>query len=173
MVARGNPLRLRGLDDLSTGGVRFINRQEGSGTRLLTDHLLAQAGLSSQHIARYDEVTEDSHLAVAAAIASGLGDAGVGIAAAASQFGLDFIPLIEEDYFLVCLKDTLEHPAVRQLCEALAGPAMAAAVDDIEGYSLNAPGEVLSLTRALPWWRFRSPKEAGQPESAEDEADAD
>ncbi|MBQ0933326.1 helix-turn-helix transcriptional regulator [Ideonella sp. 4Y16] len=160
MVARGNPLRLRGLADLASGSVRFINRQEGSGTRLLTDHLLAQQGLSSSFVPRYHEVVEDSHLAVAAAIASGLGDAGVGIAAAAEQFGLDLVPLVEEDYFLVCLKDALQHPAVQQLCEALAGAPMHQAVSALPGYALNTPGEVLSLTRALPWWHFRTRKEA-------------
>ena len=154
------PLGLHGLADLARGPLRFINRQPGSGTRLLTDHLLARQGLPASTTLAGQEAVEDSHLAVAAAIASGLGDAGVGIAAAAEQFGLDLVPLVEEDYFLVCLKDALEQPAVRQLCQALAGAPMRAAVDGLGGYALHEAGEVLSLTRALPWWHFRSPKEA-------------
>lgn len=166
MVARGNPLRLRGLADLSHDGVRFINRQAGSGTRLLTDHLLAEQGLAPAHIAHYDSAAEDSHLAVAAAVASGLADAGMGVAAAAESFGLDFIPLIEEDYYLVCLKDALDHPAVAKLCEVLQGTDVAAAVSDLAGYSMHQPGEVLSMTRALPWWKFRSPKDGHEAEAA-------
>ncbi|MBN8489331.1 MAG: helix-turn-helix transcriptional regulator [Burkholderiales bacterium] len=159
MVARGNPLDLRGLPDLTRPGVRFVNRQAGSGTRLLTDHLLARQDLPPSTALQTGEAVEDSHLAAAAAIASGLCDAGVGIAAAAEQFGLDLVPLVEEDYFLVCLKDTLEQPAVRHLCEALAGARWRAEIDALPGYALHASGEVLSLTRALPWWQFRVPKD--------------
>jgi putative molybdopterin biosynthesis protein len=79
MVAKGNPLKLGGLADLVDGAARFVNRQEGSGTRLLTDHLLAQQGLSPARIAQYHETVEDSHMAVAAAVASGVGDAGMEI----------------------------------------------------------------------------------------------
>jgi putative molybdopterin biosynthesis protein len=158
MVAPGNPLQLRGLADLARLPLRFINRQEGSGTRLLTDHLLAQQGVPAAQIGGYFEASEDSHLAVAAAIASGIGDAGVGIAAAASSFGLDFLPLMDEDYFLVCMKDALDHPAVRQLCMALRSPDWPALLQTLPGYQAQQSGEILSLTRALPWWNFRSPK---------------
>jgi putative molybdopterin biosynthesis protein len=165
MVARGNPLKLRSLADLAGGPVRFINRQAGSGTRLLTDHLLAEQDVSPTHIARYFEAAEDSHMAVAAAIASGVGDAGMGIAAAADRFHLDFIPLMAEDYFLVCLKDALDHPAVRKLCELLQGEEFAELIAGLPGYEVAHGGEVLSLTRALPWWNVRTPREH------EDEAD--
>jgi len=169
MVARGNPLKLQSLADLAGSPARFINRQEGSGTRLLTDHLLAEQGVNPAHIARYFDTAEDSHMAVAAAIASGVGDVAMGIAAAAESFHLDFIPLIEEDYFLVCLKDALEHPAVRKLCEVLQGPAFAETIADLPGYEVAQGGEVLSLTRALPWWNFRTVKEHDSAESAADE----
>ena len=99
---------------------------------------------------------EDSHLAVAAAVASGQADAGLGIEAAARQFSLGFVPLIEEDYFLVCLQDVLEQPAVLMLREVLASQPWRATVAGLAGYSAAHSGEVLSLTRALPWWHFRT-----------------
>jgi putative molybdopterin biosynthesis protein len=163
MVAKGNPLMITRLEDLVGGRTRFVNRQEGSGTRLLTDHLLAQQGLEASRIAQYHETVEDSHMAVAAAVASGVGDAGMGIEAAARSFGLDFVPLMTEDYFLVCLKDALEEPAVLKLRDALQGPEWAAMLAELPGYAPWHSGEVLSLTRALPWWNYRDRKarEAG------------
>ena len=172
MVRAGNPLALRGLADLACpadaageagGGVRFVNRQRGSGTRLLMDHLLLAGGLSAASITGYDASAEDSHVAVAAAVASGSADVGPGIEAAAAQFGLDFVPLVAEDYFLVCLKDALEHPAVRKLRLALSGPAWLQALEGLPGYRAQRSGEVLALTQALPWWHFKAPKAARAP----------
>lgn len=158
MVHPLNPFGLRGLPDLPGSEARFVNRQEGSGTRLLMDHLLAEQGLAAASIRGYDAPPEDSHVAVAAAIASGAADVGPGIESAAQQFSLDFIPLIGEDYFLVCLKDALDHPAVLKLRQALASPAWAHALAGLPGYQPAQPGEVLSLTKALPWWQYRVPK---------------
>jgi putative molybdopterin biosynthesis protein len=163
MVAKGNPLRLRSLSDLADAArrpPRFIPRQSGSGTRLLTDHLLLQQGIAPEAIAGHDSPPEDSHMAVAAAIASGVGDVGMGLAAAAQAFGLDFVPVMDEDYFLVCLKDALDHPAVLKLREVLACEAWHQAVASLPGYSSAQGGEVLSLVRALPWWNFRHAKHA-------------
>jgi putative molybdopterin biosynthesis protein len=166
MVAPGNPLGLRGLDDLArlvqtrqTGGPPlFVHRQNGSGTRLLTEHLLLQQGLDGHALGEPGETAEDSHGAVAAAVASGLGETGLGLESAALAFGLGFVPLIEEDYFLVCLADALEHPAVVQLRELLKSAGWRRSVADLPGYEPSSSGEVLSLTRALPWWNFRAPK---------------
>lgn len=160
MVARGNPLRLRDLADLADGRARFIQRQPGSGTRVLTDHLFALNGIDRQRERDGCALIEDSHVAVAAAIASGLADAGVGIEAAARAFGLDFVPLIEEDYFLVCLADRLQHPAVQQLLRVLREPSLAMALNELPGYTSAHSGEILSLTRALPWWNLR-PRKGG------------
>ena len=100
---------------------------------------------------------ENSHLAVATAVASGAAAAGLGLEAAATGSALGFVPLVEEEYFLVCLADALEQPAVRALREALASAAWRDAVQARAGYApAPAAGQVLSLTRALPWWRFRS-----------------
>ena len=161
MVAPGNPLGIRGLAELVQSNAhptRYLNRQSGSGTRLLMDHLLRQQGIPVASITGYDSAAEDSHVAVAAAIASGAADVGPGIEAAAARFGLEFIPLLSEDYFLVCLRDALDHPAVRLLRQALASPAWLAASAALPGYAPQRSGEVLSLTQALPWWRFKSPK---------------
>ncbi len=158
MVAAGNPLQLHALPDLAGAGARFIHRQRGSGTRLLTEYLLAQRGAVGERIAGLATAVEDSHLAVAAAIASGAADAGVGIEAAAREYGLDFVPLVREDYFLVCLRDALLEPAVVKLRAALRDPAWQQRVAALPGYEVAHAGEVLSLTRALPWWRYRTPK---------------
>ncbi len=158
MVAPGNPKRIHGLSDLAADGVRYLNRQSGSGTRLLMDHLLLQQGIDATSIKSYHGYSEDSHVAVAAAVASAAADVGPGIEAAASQFGLDFIPLVAEDYFLVCLKDALDQPAVRQLRQALASPSWPLALADLPGYQAQRSGQVLSLTQALPWWHYRVAK---------------
>jgi putative molybdopterin biosynthesis protein len=161
MVAHGNPLRLRDLTDLRREGqkpLRFVQRQPGSGTRLLTDHLFERLGIEPPADAGSAELLEDSHVAVAAAVASGVADAGVGIEAAARAFGLGFVPLVEEDYYLVCLADTLDHPAVQLLRRVLANPGFVRALHELPGYTAVRSGDVLSLTRALPWWNFRQAK---------------
>lgn len=160
MVAPGNPLAIGGVADLARPGVRFVNRQAGSGTRLLMDHLLQAARIEPAAVSCSAGAAEESHVAIAAAVASGLADAGPGIEAAAAAFGLGFVRLIDDDYFLVCLKESLEQPPVQRLRELLAGPDWAAVLARLPGYTTMRCGEVLSLTQALPWWRFRTPKAA-------------
>jgi len=155
LVARDNPHRIAALRDLVKDGVRFVNRQSGSGTRLLTDQLLQLERIAPESIAGYADSAEDSHLAVAAAVASGAADAGVGIEAAAQRYRLQFVPLAEEDYFLVCLRDALDQPPVLKLREVLASAAWQQTLQGLPGYGAERAGEVLSLTQALPWWRFR------------------
>ena len=152
IVARGNPLGLASLRDLVREGVRFVNRQNGSGTRLFTDQLLQIEGIAAETIAGYGDSAEDSHLAVAAAVASGSADAGVGIEAAAQRYGLHFVPLADEDYFLVCLRDALDQPAVLKLREVLASATWQQTLQALPGYGADRAGQVLSLTQALPWW---------------------
>lgn len=141
-----------------TAALRFVNRQPGSGTRLLLDHLLAQAGLDPAAIDGYAGRIEYTHLAVATSVASGAADVGLGIEAAAQAHGLAFVPLVDEDYYLVCLKPVLDSPLVAALRTILASPAWVAALQDLPGYGPHRPGEVLSLTQALPWWQFARPK---------------
>ncbi len=156
MLAPGNPLALASLAQVVAAQARFAGRQSGAATWLLTQHLLAQAGLQTAQL--HTTRTEDSHSAVAAAVAGGLADAGIGLEAAAHAFGLHFVPLARDDYFLVCLAQALEQPAVQALRRALNQSAWQQAVAGLPGYALAQPGQVLSLTKALPWWHFRSPK---------------
>ena len=114
IVAPGNPLGLHSLQDVARTGARFVNRPMGSGTRVLLDDLLADAGLSAAALSGYAD-TEPSHAAVAQAVAAGQADAGLGIELAARSRGLDFVPLAHEDYHLVCLKSALEQPAIQAL----------------------------------------------------------
>ncbi len=167
IVARGNPLGLHDMAGAAAAGARFVFRQPGSGTRLLTDHLLAAQGLATADLVAADAGAEDSHLAVAAAVASGVGDCGLGIEAAALDFGLDFAPLVEEDYFLVCLTPMLEDPAVQALRRLLRQPQWAELLATLAGYRAAHAGQVLSLTRALPWWRFRTPRTPGTRKTAQ------
>ncbi len=151
-----------GIEDLAGGAWRFVNRQPGSGTRLLMDHLLQQAALDPKSVNGYDSRIETTHVAVAAAVASGAADVGLGIEAAARQFGLDFKPLADEDYYLVCLAPALQTPALQALRATLASDAWGQALQGLPGYGVQRPGEVLSLTRALPWWTYRRPKAGRQ-----------
>lgn len=152
MVARGNPLRLQGWNDLLRPDVRMVNRILGTGTRLLLDHWLHSQGHRPADVRGYDH-EESSHAAVAACVAAGQADAGLGIASAAQGQGLDFVPLLQERYWLVCLADALDHPAVRQLLRLLASPDWQQRVDLLAGYRvLPDAGQVQSLRRTLPWW---------------------
>jgi len=159
MVARGNPLRIQGVQDLLRPGVRFVNRPLGSGTRLLLDELLTDAKLDAQAIAGYAQ-TEPSHGAVANAVASGAADVGLGIELAATKQLLDFVPLVEEDYYLVCLKQTLDLPATQALLGILRSEAWQQRLARMPGYEPAASGEVLTMHKVLPWWEFSRPKKA-------------
>ena len=157
IVPRGNPAGVRALDDVVRGRLRFVAREVGSGTELLARHLLEVAGLAPT--ALHTVAVSNSHLAAAHEVASGSADAALGLQAAAASEGLDFVPLLEEDYYLACLADALEQPAVRALRALLASPAWLATLAGRTGYTPSAQaGQVLSLTRALPWWRFRAPR---------------
>jgi putative molybdopterin biosynthesis protein len=151
MVARGNPLGLASLSDVAARRARFANRALGSGTRVIAEQLLAQAGLGPGAVTGW-EAAEPSHSAVAHAVAAGAADAGLGIEAAARSRGLDFVPLLHEHYLLVCLKDALELPATRALRELLQSPAWQQRLAALPGYQAWHSGEVLSLREQLPWW---------------------
>ena len=157
IVAPGNPLGLASIADLARTGARFVNRPLGSGTRLLLDECLAQLRLGPAGLRGYDRA-EPSHAAVAQAVASGAADAGLGIAAAAAARGLDFVALLQEDYYLVCLKSALEQPAVQALLQVLRSDAWQAQLACLPGYDASGAGEVLSLRQQLPWWEFKPRK---------------
>jgi putative molybdopterin biosynthesis protein len=139
MVAPGNPLGLGGIEDLARPGVRYVNRQRGAGTRVLLDHVLGQLGIAPDAITGYAR-EEPTHLAVAAAIASGRGDAGLGITAAARAFGLDFVPVTWEPYDLVVAPGALDSPLLEPLWALLRSDRFQAAVTDLGGYSAKEMG---------------------------------
>jgi len=157
IVARGNPLRLHSLADVARRQARFVNRALGSGTRVLCDELLAQAALTPGDLPGYERA-EPSHTAVAQAVAADAADAGLGIELAARSRGLDFVPLLQEDYVLVCLKSALDQPPVTALRQLLASPAWQARLAALPGYTPARSGEVLPLSKVLPWWDFASEK---------------
>lgn len=139
---------------LQTPGTRLVNRQPGSGTRLLLDHLLQERGLHGDSILGYHNCIEHTHVAVAALIAGGSADIGLGVESVAQDFGLQFEPLVEEDYYLVCLKDQLDREPVLRMRELLAQPSWASELARLPGCRAQQPGQVLSLVQALPWWQF-------------------
>ena len=153
MVAAGNPLNLHTLQDVQAQAARFINRPLGAGTRVVLDELLAQSGLLPEQFPGYEH-TEPSHTAVAHAIAASSADVGLGIEVAARAHGLDFVPLLEESYHLVCLKSALDDPAIVALMLLLKSPAWQARLATLPGYTPWQSGVVQSLRRVLPWWDF-------------------
>jgi putative molybdopterin biosynthesis protein len=139
MVAPGNPLGITGIDDLTRPGVRYVNRQRGAGTRALLDAELSGRGIDPAAIEGYVR-EEYTHLAVAAAVAAGRADAGMGIRAAARAFGLDLIPVADEPYDLVLRAETVEDPLLAPLWDLLANPKFRADVEALGGYSCAETG---------------------------------
>jgi putative molybdopterin biosynthesis protein len=130
------------LDDLP--GARFINRQKGSGTRILLDYLLSEKGISPASITGYDrEVT--THLAVALAVKTGEADAGPGVFSAAKALGLSFVPVAREPYELVFHAETWEDPRVKALAGAVTSPSFREALERLGGYDLSLNGRLRRL----------------------------
>lgn len=148
ITARGNPLGLRGLADLARPGVRFVNRQAGSGTRMLLEMMLEADGPPFDAIQGFHSA-EFTHSAVAAYIASGMADAGFGMRAASAQFKLEFIPLVSEVYYFALRRDALEEPAMRQLLELMRTPEYHRLVAALPGYDAEGTGELVSMPEAF------------------------
>lgn len=148
VVARGNPKRIQRLRDLARPGVRFVNRQQGSGTRLLLDSLLAAERVLPQRIHGYPS-EEFTHGAVAAMVASGVADAAFAIEAAARQLGLDFVPLAQERYFLAVRDDLAQERRFTTLLGILRGRKFKARVARLPGYDAARCGEGVSVAEAL------------------------
>jgi putative molybdopterin biosynthesis protein len=159
LVPRGNPMALKSLGDLVKRQARYVNRELGTGTRLLLDDLLNEQKIAAELLHGY-QTLEPSHAAVATAIASGKADAGLAIESAALAAGLDFIPLVTEKYWLACLKTALDTPAVLALRELLSSQDWQATLDGMLGYKVNQTGQVQSLSRELPWWQLKPRQKA-------------
>ncbi|HEY0572731.1 MAG TPA: molybdopterin biosynthesis protein [Pseudonocardia sp.] len=139
IVAPGNPLGLTGVEDLPRPGLRYVNRQRGAGTRALLDHEMANRGIDPAQVAGYSR-EEHTHLAVAAAVAAGRADAGMGILAAARAFGLDFVPVAQEPYDLVLRTAGLSDELLTPLWQLLDRADFRAEVEALGGYSCAETG---------------------------------
>ncbi len=143
ITARGNPKDIRSLQDLARPEVTFVNRQRGAGTRVLLDYQLSRLGIAPEAIRGYTQ-EEYTHLAVAAAVASGRADCGLGIAAAAQALDLDFIPLYDEHYELVIPDEIYHSELLAPLFEVLNEPAFRQAVAALPGYDISRMGELVA-----------------------------
>jgi len=139
MLSPGNPKEIRGLTDLRRPEVTFVNRQKGSGTRVLLDLQLRQNGILASEIRGYEREL-DTHLAVASSITRGEADMGLGIEAAARSCGLDFLPLFRERYDLVMLKENYLGRLLAPLLELAGSEEFKKIVDQVGGYDTSQTG---------------------------------
>ena len=141
MVAPGNPLGIRTFSDLTKPGRTFVNRQKGSGTRILNDYLCKNEGVDTSSIYGYDH-EEFTHTAVAALVESGSVDAGMGIYSAAKMYGLGFVPVCEEQYDLLIPDYAWDTPMVQALLETLQSDEFRARMEELGGYRVDHPGTI-------------------------------
>lgn len=141
MVPAGNPKNIKNVHDLVRDDILFINRQAGSGTRVLLDYELAKAGLEGELVNGYDN-EEYTHMSVAVAVLSGKADAGLGILAAARALQLDFIPVTEERYDLIVPEEYLSMPSIKQLLVIINSAAFKRMVEEMGGYSTRETGQI-------------------------------
>jgi putative molybdopterin biosynthesis protein len=139
LAAPGNPLGLTGLADLARPELRYVNRQRGAGTRVLLDYELDRLQIEATTITGYTR-EEPTHLAVAAAIAAGRADCGLGVKAAARAFELDFVPVAQEPYDLVLEQEMLEHELLAPIWALLATAEFRSAVEQLGGYDTAEMG---------------------------------
>jgi putative molybdopterin biosynthesis protein len=142
LVKRGNPKGIKSLTDLTNPDVQFINRQRGAGTRVLLDYHLNLMTIQPERIVGYSQ-EEYTHLGVAAAVASGRADCGLGIAAAAQALDLDFIPLFQERYDLVTPKQFADGDLLAPLFGLLVDRRFQEAVSQRIGYDVSVMGTVI------------------------------
>lgn len=143
IVPNGNPLEITSLSYLGRKGVNFVNRQGGSGTRVLLDYLLYQQGISKEQITGYER-EEFTHLGVAIAVASGTADVGLGIESAATALGLDFIPIGEERYDLAIPTGYLDYPLMQKMLGIIRSEAFKTEVLALGGYNTRDTGKVIT-----------------------------
>lgn len=143
MVASGNPQGIKGIEDLTR--IKYVNRQRGAGTRVLLDYKLKQAGISPSEIDGYD-AEASTHMAVAAQVAGGDADCGMGVYSAAQAMGLDFIPVGEEEYDFVMRPETLQMPEVQCFLRLLGSTEFREKLAELGGYSFEGSGTIVKIT---------------------------
>jgi len=142
MVKRGNPKGIKGIEDLAREDISFINRQAGSGTRILLDFRLNKLGIDPAAIGGYHN-EEFTHMAVAVAVLSGTVDTGLGIYAAAMALDLDFIPVVTEQYDLIIPSEHFETENVQLLLDVINSREFKNRVEALGGYSTGKTGEII------------------------------
>jgi molybdate-binding protein len=149
ILPHGNPAHVRSLRDVADRKLRFVNRQRGSGTRILIDRMIADARIDPSALVGFG-TEEFTHPAVAATVASGGADAGFGLRAAAAEYGLAFVPLVRERYFLALhTRDLVTLPFVR-LINALKSTDFARRVRRLPGYHPEGAGAVAGIETLRP-----------------------
>ncbi len=145
-VQQGNPRKVHQWTDLNQPGLRFVNREKGSGARVLLDEQLRLHGMQATQVQGY-EIEESNHIGVASKVASGEADVGIGIEKAASIVGnIDFIPLIQERYDLVLMKKPENRQWIQSVMRILKSPAFRTELNTIPGYDLSMTGQILLET---------------------------
>ena len=139
MVAQKNPKKIIGISSLCNPDIRYINRQKGSGTRILFDYLCKKEGIATDSIHGYAH-EEFTHNDVAKLIAKGEADAGMGVHAAAKLYVLDFIPIYSEQYDLLIPDAMKNHPGIIEILDILKSEEFAEKAAMLGGYTLNKPG---------------------------------
>lgn len=144
ILAPGNPKTITGLEDIARSDLAYVNRQRGAGTRILLDYQLEQLGIEPASVHGYQH-EEYTHLAVAAAVASGRADCGLAIHAAAAALKLDFLPLYQERYDLIIPKEHHESARLKPLLQLLGDPEFQQTVASLPGYSIDSMGEIIAV----------------------------
>jgi putative molybdopterin biosynthesis protein len=141
ILQKGNPKRIKGIADLAVDGLSYVNRQKGSGTRILIDYLCRVNGIDTSKIYGYER-TEYTHTSIAALIAAGSADAGLGVYSVAKLYDLDFVPICQEQYDLLIPDYAWELPVMQKLLSVLKSDAFRRRLEALGGYVFENPGIV-------------------------------
>ncbi|MEG0137044.1 MAG: substrate-binding domain-containing protein, partial [Cetobacterium sp.] len=144
MVMKDNPLNIRELNDIISKKLRYVNRQRGAGTRILLDYLLKKDNIENKTLNGYDREA-NTHLEVAMAIKSGTADVGLGIKEAAVIAGLDFIPILDEDYDFLVNPKMVDSDKIKEFIAFLKSDYFINRINDLDGYSAINSGEVIII----------------------------
>jgi putative molybdopterin biosynthesis protein len=144
MVKKGNPLNINTLNDIAGNKIKFVNRQRGSGTRLLLDYLVKKLAINPEDIKGYDR-EEFTHLSVAAAVAGGDSDVGVGVYSAAAMMKLDFIPIGNEEYDIAVPVEYIEHEMIKSFISIITSSEFKEELDKLGGYDYSDIGKIILI----------------------------
>jgi len=144
IVPKGNPLEIKSLTDIVASGRKFVNRQRGSGTRLFLDYSLKKLDINPKKLSGYER-EEFTHIAVAAVIAAGDADCGLGVYSAAELMGLDFIALGNEEYDFAMPAEFLDMNMIREFIKVIKTDEFKAELDKLGGYDYREIGEIIEI----------------------------